>query len=274
MNPINRIQNWHKTRNLDLSSMPPDIQQLILSQNPELIKKGRQLNKGMRDRLSDVYYEDVCSQPLTTRELFKYYAKFYIYRKDDIITLNFIGRFKPGWGNFFRGEPPSFQNVHTIKHYKDRNANLFEYKFEENPWPINDGLFYSDSPIIKEIKKNSHLIIDSGTYFKVLSNRLDCVNGHPMFALNETKRVFNLIIQQNNSVIVFLYLIGHLWLFGIKYPLPQSFRLDPSQLDDFNEAISPMIANIIDSLRFDSIAQKVSYDLPENLQTVANQFQI
>lgn len=60
---------FHRRPNPDLSQMSPDIQQQILSQFPELIRIGRQLNRDMRNRLFDVYREKICQQPPTKKEL-------------------------------------------------------------------------------------------------------------------------------------------------------------------------------------------------------------
>ncbi len=285
MNPINRIQNWYNTRNLDLSSLPPDIQQSILSQDPELIKKGRQLNKEMRNRLSNAYYENICSQPLTTSELLKYYANFYIYRANhddffslfeknkDWLNLVFIGTITPGWGNF--GRRPLFQHIRTVKY---SNVDLLQYNYVQNPWPIDDP--GKTPPFLKEIKNKSWILIDIVTYFKILSNRLDCVNGHPLFAIDKTKHMFNSIITSDysdNRIVTFLYLIGHLWLFKIKYNVPNIALNNPSKLQtvsDFIDTIGPIIAQLIDTFEFDSKSQTVTYYVPLTLQDMVNQFRL
>ena len=51
--------------NLDLSTLPLDIQHEILSQYPELIRQGRQLSPGMRSRLNDAYLDKICNMPIS-----------------------------------------------------------------------------------------------------------------------------------------------------------------------------------------------------------------
>ena len=73
MNYLQRLYRRYTDSNIDLSKLPPDVQYEIFSQTPELIQIGRQMNREMRERLTNPYLEKICQQPITKKGDTKFY---------------------------------------------------------------------------------------------------------------------------------------------------------------------------------------------------------
>ena len=194
-----------------------------------------------------------CLQPVTTNEFNRSGAKFLLYSKGVIFNatkLIFIDHYENGWVDC---------RYIRLTHFTLDSI----YQFENSSITLNyDHLLQS--------ARKDNTLIDSLTYFRILSNRTDCDD-----PLNETKRVFNRIVRQYNTnrvkdlLLLLEYIIGHLWLFKIKY-IPPSFQINEQSLSRSDQKLlhhinslinvtSPIINDIIDSFRFNSNEQIVYY---------------
>lgn len=278
MNVVDRIQNWYRSRNLDLSQLPLDIQQHILSQSPELIKKGRQLNQDMRNRLSNEFFENICQQPITVNELKYSGSIFYLYQRSKGIFSNITEL-------FFIKELDQEDNLVTESFKIVVHFDKLEKRYFVNI-KYNDQLYQHEflEPILATKRNGGLCLIDSISYFRVLYERLDCINRDPLFARNETKRVFNSIIVQYNTnqisdlLLLYQYLIGHLWAFQQPYRF-NDFVIAVNDnnsekikyLKLFIHKISPIISDILDSFSLDPETKMVKFIIPDILQQTLTQ---
>ena len=62
--------------NIDFYSLPPEIQYQILLQDPELIYKSQQINHYYRALMSQPYFKEFCTRPITLDEIIKYISTY------------------------------------------------------------------------------------------------------------------------------------------------------------------------------------------------------
>lgn len=268
MNYFRRLHNWYTGPNnkLDLSSLPPDLQYEILSKNPELIRIGRQLNTNLRKRLDDDYVESVWRQPLTKKEirdiLMNIPLSFFVV---SIATNNKeLFYYYPSNIGAIIGKTVKIETIkrpYTISGYYQIHIDMIDLKERLNNLLSTDRYY-----------------VDVFTIFDILKNRYG--QPDPEYAFRGMKKYFSQTIREldtddfSDFFALYQYLVGHLWIFGIPYNIPNivlpyntphvGILTDTDILRmerDINKMI-PVCTQILNDLRIDA---KGALILPDNL---------
>lgn len=244
MQHIKNLYNRYFEEKLDLSSLPPDIQQQILSQDPELIRKGRQLNTQLRSRLTNVYLDEICNMPIKEIEYVdnlksnKTWFMYREYKTREVYTFDFVIDWEKNKAN-------------TITIIKDLNTNTYIFIISYNT---------EIQPKFHEIKgtgKFENIVNDAMNIWLIYSQRHDCVNLDPDYARKKTIELFqsSQYVGQSKSksihdlLLRYGYLITQLWIFKVKFTTQNIFTIDVDRNDyAIDKTDSDYLKNIIDDV--------------------------
>ena len=211
------IYNLYSSKGLDLSSLPPDIQQYILSQDPNLIRIGRQLNTNMRSRLSDAYFDKICNVPIKNSEIVANRSAIRVLYDNhvegedrDISNFEFVIDWNEGDSN-------------SISFFKDLNLNLYIFNIY-----LNSTIQFKSYTRIKTAESLNEYI-DLISIWIILAKRRDCVTLDPDYPRKQTIALFQRFVVRfktsniKDLLFLFSYLITHIWLFKAEYRGPNNF---------------------------------------------------
>ena len=235
MQTFTDLYNRYFKKGLDLSKLPPDIQQQILSQDPELIRKGRKLNTNMRSRLSSAYLDKICNAPINNNELVNnrftisiWFATYRIEEREmsghetrDISFIDYAIDMRKDKG-------------HNISFNKYLKSNVYEFKIK-----FKSGI---QSRFHKQMSYGQDLgpYVDVITIWLIYSKRRDCVNLDPDYPRKQTIATFQQFVQKYKTrkigdlLFLFSYLIAHIWLFKAEYRALTKFYI---AVDNNDEAL-------------------------------------
>lgn len=176
---------------------------------------------------------------------------------------------------FVRDEPePNQLILNQIDVNRFPSTQEYQMIFRKSNMTVENLLLIKDDSVSIDEK----IYFDLVTVFKLLSLRLDCIEHDSDFVRKETKRTFlNLVARLNNSnktkdlLLLYQYLLGHIWLFKLNYLIPVNFtrthtftistnnddRPSPDQpiIIEIQSAIAkfiPCISQILDTLTINS----------------------
>ena len=227
MKRLRDAYNYYFGKKLDLSALPLDIQQTILSSNPELIRKGRQLNAKMRSRLTNAYLDKICNEPISNTELvnnrftIKTWFDYYRITEEDMPGLesrdvSFFD-FVIDWQKMTGG--------HHVSFVKYLTSNIYHFDVH-----LNNGM---QSQFYRRIETGKSLspYIDVITSWLIYSKRLDCVQLDPNYPQRQTIKTFQQFVAKYKTrkigdlIFLYSYLITQIWLFGATYQASKKFYI-------------------------------------------------
>ena len=200
------------------------------------------------------YLSEICQQPLTQKEI-----TTYMNDRPRILTLLQIYK-----GNVLHRLNILMASPYPTLQWSNSSIKLMDYT--GIPGMINNRYLYTPSEQTTTIDINQmnqllndsqyEVYLDVKSIYEILTKRLECMNIDPSYAKRETKRRFQILIgqwQNNNRVsdlLLYMYLVGHTWVFNINYPIMTSIVLDAngqeSKYKEIQQQISELINNISD----------------------------
>jgi hypothetical protein len=223
--------------NLDINlflSLPPELQEEIIIQNPELTRSFSQLNKPYAKSMSRHYYNQFCNQPLSIHEIKKVMTNhqlqkndvFYFYKPDELnkIVLKTFEYLKYSPDNVY--VKPS-EAISTNESYTVRG--LIGYRRSMND--ISENFNYHLDILF--------ISMDVRGLFYAYNNRSSCLTKDyaKQKTLEEFNRIVQYLIDENQFVQLNLYLLRNAIILGIaKLSDINQIMKSPKTYDDYIES--------------------------------------
>lgn len=215
------------------TQLPPEIQEEILSTDPQLLHRSLTLSQEYSQLLSRNALRILCSKPISSAEL-----------------RNYLENEQPRLFIIYNPSNSNAYPVNTGDSIVDSTATAYIYTLSEgNHWncsTISTMVLYHDPdniifeqyglmPIlalkdraINDILRDTDqsYLVDLLTTYRILRKRIGCVGINPIFAKNTVINLFSQIVSthQNlgNPIYLFdlyCYLAAHTWIFNIDFPI-------------------------------------------------------
>ena len=219
----------------NFSSLPAEIRERILRNNPQLLHSSFTLSSEYPQILSNAALRKLCSQPISNSE-------FLNYLQNDFPRLFMI--YRPSNSKFY---PVNSDNI-----FADNTALTIIYTLSENTtWNFDmistmvsyqnpDNIIFDQyglMPIMRENFENVESIMgrlhttnifDLLTTYRILRKRIGCTHIDPNFAKTYVRNHFKTLVenhqQLHNPIYLFdlyCYLAAHTWIFNLNIPINQ-----------------------------------------------------
>lgn len=170
--------------------LPADVKRQIFGQSPALLQQSQSLSRGMQQTTKQQYLSQLCSRPISQRELKKYLATNPIdvaYIKVRSIEYSeFVDT------TYYHYTPTQVSRPDEASFYYSIYTGFAGKTYSGDNYVVSLPFY---STVATEVPARDNVLLDLLTQYRIYQQRLRCIQLDPSFAGNQVRANFNAIIN-------------------------------------------------------------------------------